>query len=217
MNWREEDMKAAIEAKEIGWLKASRSFNRLKDEVEAKKAKISAKAKAKEDKKEKDKKKTKENNCKKKVIAKKGSSRRIINIRDELDPKLLEPDDASDDWSDMDDCTLSNLRDHQGLSDPDESANQITLEAEKYFAVYYDVCWYLGRIISIAEDTCVVKFLKQNLETFDWPPHEDKQVIKKVFYGSIQLKGSGPFTVTRGDYIEIKKAYSLMKKKYLSL
>ncbi|KAF5290536.1 hypothetical protein FQR65_LT11550 [Abscondita terminalis] len=142
----------------------------------------------------------------------------LSTSEDELDPKLLESDDASDDWSDMDDCTLSNLRDHQGLSDPDESANQLTLEAEKYFAVYYDVCWYLGRIISIAEDTCVVKFLKENLETFDWPPHEDKQVIKKeyVFYGSIQLKGSGPFTETRGDYIEIKKAYSLMKKKHLS-
>lgn len=119
----------------------------------------------------------------------------------------MESDGDGDDWA---------LDNHRVQDEHGESAEQVSLEAEKYFAVYYDISWYLGRIISLNEDTCVVKFLKENLEKFDWPAHEDKQVLKKqyVFYGPIQLIGSGPFTLKRADYVQIKNRYSAMKKKF---
>nr|CAD7404796.1 unnamed protein product [Timema poppensis] len=68
-----------------------------------------------------------------------------------------------------------------------EQSGEITLEVEKYFAVFYDITWYLGRITSLNEDTCTVKFLKENLEKFNWPSHDDIQEVDKeyIFYGPV--------------------------------
>nr|CAD7197436.1 unnamed protein product [Timema douglasi] len=50
---------------------------------------------------------------------------------------------------------------------------------------FYDIPWYLVRITSLNEDTCTVKFLKENLEKFNWPSHDDIQEVDKeyIFYG----------------------------------
>lgn len=100
---------------------------------------------------------------------------------------MLESDEVSDDRI---------LNKFINQDKPEYIEQKVNLEAEKYYAIYYDIGWYLGRIISMTEETCIVKFLKENLEQFDWPAHEDKQVVKKlyVFCGPIELMGSGPFT-----------------------
>lgn len=45
---------------------------------------------------------------------------------------------------------------------------------EKYYAVYYDDRWYLGRLIDFYdEDSSKIKFLKEELDVFKWPARDD--------------------------------------------
>lgn len=92
---------------------------------------------------------------------------------------------------------------------------QIAIEEEKYYAVYYDDRWYVGRVINIQEATCQIKFLYRNLDSFNWPKQEDVQQVKKgyIFYGPISLLGLSPFNLKRHDLCEIEKKYKLLKKK----
>ncbi|RZF46861.1 hypothetical protein LSTR_LSTR008242 [Laodelphax striatellus] len=88
------------------------------------------------------------------------------------------------------------------------------IEVEKYFAVYYEEQWYIGRVTNIKESTCVIKFLKPDLELFNWPNHDDIDEVEKsyIFYGPISLIGNGPFTLKRSDFVKIKSLFQNKKK-----
>ena len=100
---------------------------------------------------------------------------------------------------------------------------------ELYYAVYYDVQWYIGRVIDFPDEgLCKVKFPKKELQKepkkkerkgYDWPRHEDIQVVheKFVFYGPVNLKGNGPFHITQGEILKIRLIYKKIKKILLSL
>lgn len=83
---------------------------------------------------------------------------------------------------------------------------------EHYFAVYEDQ-WYLGRIVNLTEESCRVKFLKEELENFVWPKNEDIQTVdnKFIFYGPVSLFGSNPVQIRRADRLKIRKLYSEFK------
>uniref|UniRef100_A0A1Y1K7X6 Tudor domain-containing protein n=1 Tax=Photinus pyralis TaxID=7054 RepID=A0A1Y1K7X6_PHOPY len=91
----------------------------------------------------------------------------------------------------------------------------INLEMEKYYSVYYDETWYIGRIIQKKETSCTIKFLKEELDKFMWPSADDIKIVNSeyIFYGPIALEGIGPFSIKRHDLILIKKEYKELKKK----
>lgn len=70
---------------------------------------------------------------------------------------------------------------------------------ERYYVVYYDDDWYLGRSISLKQNNTQFKFLKRNLEQFIWPKKDDiDEVLNEfVLYGPIALIGNGPFEIKR--------------------
>lgn len=86
---------------------------------------------------------------------------------------------------------------------------------EMYYAVYYDLDWYVGRVIDFPDEgLCKVKFLKKELSSFNWPAHDDIQTVPSrfVFYGPIKLEGNGPFQISRGQLQKIRFVYSKAKK-----
>lgn len=88
---------------------------------------------------------------------------------------------------------------------------------ELYYAIYYDLQWYIGRVIDFPDEgLCKVKFLKKELQGYDWPRHEDIQVVpeKFVFYGPVNLKGNGPFHITQGEISKIRLIYKKLKKDF---
>lgn len=53
---------------------------------------------------------------------------------------------------------------------------------EMYYAVYYDLDWYVGRVIDFPDEgLCKVKFLKKELSGFNWPAHDDIQTVPSRF------------------------------------
>lgn len=74
---------------------------------------------------------------------------------------------------------------------------------ENYYAVHYDDHLpAVGRIISIQESSCKMKFLKQVMEnTYNWPSKDDIQNVNVAFilYGPIKLLGNGPFLLARAS------------------
>lgn len=63
---------------------------------------------------------------------------------------------------------------------------EVNLEVKNYFAVFYEIQWYLGCI--------VVKFLKENSEQFIWPPDDDTQEYyhEYISCGPLTLIGHRP-------------------------
>ncbi|CAG9814589.1 unnamed protein product [Phaedon cochleariae] len=96
------------------------------------------------------------------------------------------------------------------------SPDRVVLTEEKYYAVYYDNQFYLGRILKIFNDSnwCTVKFLQKNLEAYIWPKKDDIQDIETnfVIYGPIDLNGIGPFQLNRTTEVAIKKIYRDFRK-----
>ncbi|CAG9765751.1 unnamed protein product [Ceutorhynchus assimilis] len=95
-----------------------------------------------------------------------------------------------------------------------EIETEILIETEKYYSVYYDDQWYLGRILNINGSECNVKFLIKQLDAFVWPKQEDIQLVDKqfIFYGPIDLVGSSPFQLKRVDLNKINKLYKDLKR-----
>lgn len=89
----------------------------------------------------------------------------------------------------------------------------INIEIEKYYAVYYDTAWYIGRIISLSGNTCKIKFLEKFLEKYSWPKKEDIQDIERkfIFHGPVELKGVYPFEISRHEMANINKRYKKLK------
>lgn len=103
----------------------------------------------------------------------------------------------------------------EAISEPtEERKKEIIIEVEKYYSVYYDDQWYLGRILNTNDNECTIKFLMKNLDNFIWPKQEDIQLVneKFIFYGPIHLVGSNPFQLKRVDLITINKLYRDLKR-----
>lgn len=68
--------------------------------------------------------------------------------------------------------------------------------------------------MEIKENTCKIKFLREDLENFVWPRSDDIQEIdnKYLFYGPINILGSNPFQIKRYDRISITKIYKKLKR-----
>lgn len=87
---------------------------------------------------------------------------------------------------------------------------------EKYYAVFYDNNYYIGRVIEHCnKDNVKMKFLKSELNSFVWPRDEDVAIvrIKFIFYGPIELIGNGLFTLKQTDLLIINKMYKSLKSK----
>lgn len=99
---------------------------------------------------------------------------------------------------------------------PDEiNPTKIDPRLEMYYGVYYDLDWYVGRVIDFPDEgLSKVKFLKKVLNNFNWPEHEDIQTVqnKYIFFGPIKLDGNGPFTISRGQINKIRLVYAKVKK-----
>lgn len=87
---------------------------------------------------------------------------------------------------------------------------------EKYYAIYYDISWYLGRVIDFPDEgETKVKFLKMGLgDAYDWPKDDDIQIIKNnfLFYGPINLIGNGPFYIDDKCRRRISNKYKQLKR-----
>ncbi|XP_046667355.1 uncharacterized protein LOC124359039 [Homalodisca vitripennis] len=87
---------------------------------------------------------------------------------------------------------------------------------EKYYAVFYDISWYLGRVVDFPDEGfSKIKFLKEGLgDSYEWPKHDDVQVIenKYLFYGPVPLIGNGPFLIDDKCKRRIRSKYSMLKK-----
>ncbi|KAF5308019.1 hypothetical protein FQR65_LT18284 [Abscondita terminalis] len=57
----------------------------------------------------------------------------------------------------------------------DVKTQSFVIEREKYYSVFYDEQWYIGRIIKIFSNTVEMKFLKEELHTFFWGKITDIQ------------------------------------------
>lgn len=90
------------------------------------------------------------------------------------------------------------------------------LEVERYFAVFYDIQWCIDitDTTDIRESTCVVKFLKQDLEQFICPNYDDIQEVQKefIFYEPLILIGSRSFKLKRSDLVKIKTLFQKKKR-----
>lgn len=73
------------------------------------------------------------------------------------------------------------------ITDPEESyqhstSSKVSIKLEKYYAVYYDSGWYIGRIIKhVNTNTYLMKFLEVFLESYSWPKKDDIQEVEKKF------------------------------------
>lgn len=106
------------------------------------------------------------------------------------------------------------LIDGEKADSPMKEDGMVVPEREKYYAVFYDDRYYIGRVLDIASDSDVkMKFLSEQLgDTFSWPRKDDISVINKrfIFYGPLTLEGMGPFNIK--DIDKIKNGYKNMKK-----
>ena len=65
------------------------------------------------------------------------------------------------------------------------------------------VCKFYIRGVLRVTDEVEIKFLCQVVETFNWPLRNNIDIIdhkRRVFYGSIELKGTGLFNVPSLSY-----------------
>lgn len=85
---------------------------------------------------------------------------------------------------------------------------------EKYYAVFYDDNYYIGRVVDKCNSQIKMKFLKSELDSFIWPRDEDVTFVETqyIFYGPIELVGTGPFVLKFCDLEAIHKKYKLIKR-----
>lgn len=98
-------------------------------------------------------------------------------------------------------------------SNDDDKDTQIQLKIENYYAIRYDINWYIGRLLNIENDVCKIQFLKSDLDTFVWPRTDEISFIKKqyIFYGPLHLNGIGPFSIKRFDRSKIVQIFKAIK------
>lgn len=89
----------------------------------------------------------------------------------------------------------------------ENEVNSKNIETEKYYAVYYDNTFYIGKVIEVFENSAKIKFLKSELDIYKWPKETDIQIVQNeyLFFASIALIGSEPFHLSRHEKILIEK------------
>ncbi|KAJ4449350.1 hypothetical protein ANN_00748 [Periplaneta americana] len=106
-------------------------------------------------------------------------------------------------FTDSDDDTVSNY-------DTSLTKGKIDIKAEMYYAVHYDDHLpSVGRVISIQENLCQMKFQKQIMEnSYNWPSKDDIQDVNVSFilHGPIKLMGNGSFTIDQNQLLKIRAA-----------
>lgn len=95
----------------------------------------------------------------------------------------------------------------------EKSSEKLKIECEKYYCVYYDTGWYIGRVLHVEQYTCKMKFLCANLDEFRWPKKDDVQEVDKKFimYGPITLNGINPFTINKEVRTKIQREFKKLK------
>lgn len=89
-----------------------------------------------------------------------------------------------------------------------DEKREISIEMEKYYAVYYDNEFYIGRLVKEDGEYFTFKFLHRlrqgDNKLYDWPQRPDTETIhgKYVFGGPLKLIGTGPFVVNNLHEIE---------------
>lgn len=98
----------------------------------------------------------------------------------------------------------------------ENEVNSKNIEAEKYYAVYYDNTFYIGRVIQVFENSAKIKFLKSELDIYKWPKETDIQIVQNeyLFFGPVTLIGTEPFHLSRHEKILIEKKYKELKRIY---
>lgn len=106
--------------------------------------------------------------------------------------------------------------DQMEVSDSGNEMEELCIEMEKYYAVYYDASWYIGRVLSVDESQKIftIKFLKYDLNGYIWPRKDDIQRVQRdfIFYGPINMTGNGPFHIKYIERIKIDRLYKNIKK-----
>lgn len=108
-------------------------------------------------------------------------------------------------------CAQQNVNQRSG-----ETENALAISKERYFAVYYDHTFYIGRALVLDSSTVTMKFLHSSFEKqFAWPSKDDVDSVKKVFifYGPVTLEGIGPFREPLNELKDIQAAYKTMQKR----
>lgn len=160
---------------------------------------------------------------KKSILLKRNSLRKQTNRKQALKQSSSTSSESESDTG----YSLRNSSDDElSFSDDgnDPGTSYFDIEEEKYYAVYYETSWYVGRIIKKNKEACQIKFLKEELDEFIWPKPDDVQDVefKYVFFGPVDLSGNNPFKIKRADRLIINKMYKQLKqeingtKKYLS-
>ena len=165
----------------------------------------------KEQKKEKNrlirevKKKEKENQGNENKYKPRERRRKARVLRSKTETETEEEDHICDDSSDnivltdSDDASLTKVK-----------SENIHNQVEMYYAVHYDVHLpSVGRVISIQNNLCQIKFLKQIMEnTYNWPTKDYIQDVDVSFilHGPIKLIGNGSFTIDRNQMLKIRSA-----------
>lgn len=97
-----------------------------------------------------------------------------------------------------------------GLRVTDKPANNTktnskNIESEKYYAVYYDKTFYIGRIIEVFENSAKIKFFKSELDIYKWAKETNIQIVQNeyLFFGPVTLIGTEPFHLSRHEKINI--------------
>ncbi|XP_030753635.1 uncharacterized protein LOC115880545 [Sitophilus oryzae] len=92
-------------------------------------------------------------------------------------------------------------------------SNIESISLDSYYAVYYDIQWYLGLVINCKSEKFKMKFLQQDKDIFKWPKKDDIQEVHRrfIFHGPITLCGCDPFTIKRNDLVVINKKYKDFK------
>ncbi|CAH2100759.1 unnamed protein product [Euphydryas editha] len=120
-------------------------------------------------------------------LLKKGRKRKIPILYKPKESDSSDSDSSGSLCLDSDEGGSSPMPSSSDESLPDEiEPTTIDPRLEMYYAVYYDLDWYVGRVIDFPDEgLCKVKFLKKVLNNFKWPVHDDIQTVanKFVFYG----------------------------------
>ncbi|XP_066584552.1 uncharacterized protein [Prorops nasuta] len=98
----------------------------------------------------------------------------------------------------------------------DNTSKKLDVILKKYYAVFYDDTFYIGRVIDMQDEKIKLKFLKLELDHFEWPRDDDIAIVDKefLFYGPIEILGSSPFFLNFRNLSAINKQYKLMRSLY---
>lgn len=120
---------------------------------------------------------------------------------------------SSSEESEFESITLSSEEDHNWQTSSEEENSYFKIELEKYYAVFYDEDWFIGRVLNV-EEKVKVKFLVKDLDQYVWPKREDVQYVdaRFIFHGPVSLEGNCPFAIKRSEKSIIIQKYKKIKQ-----